>query len=374
MKDAVLERIVTLLRDPATGVRLSAAEWEEAVHVLRDASLLACLCYRAEQWDVLDDYPPYARRHLRAMRTFADRQAQQVRIECDEIAATLRAQGIEPVFLKGAGYTLRDSRNARGRIYTDIDVLVRQEEIDPAQASLRQNLWYSRPLRDYDERYYRRWAHEVPPLRHLKRRTLLDLHHNIVPPISGRAPNPAHLRAAVEVTATGLLVLSPAAATLHSMVHLFTNEDFTNAFRDLIDLYLLIGEFDSDNFWQELTTLAQQTGFSLELYYALRTLQEILDMSVPMSVMQPLQQHVASARREFLVQHVFCRAAGPHHPAVCSRADSFAIQLVYLRGHWIKMPVHILTMHLSIKAWFSLVDRLFGKYQFEKPPGMWVDR
>jgi len=358
--------IVELIRDPAKGQQLDTMQWEEAIHVLREANLLGTLCYLSDRDNLLRGYPAYAQHHLTAMRTYSDRQATQVRYECAEIDKILKAINITPVFLKGAGYTIRGSCNALGRIYTDIDVLVRKEEIEPAQQALKKNMWHSKTLRRYDERYYRRWAHEVPPMKHLFRRTVVDLHHNIVPPISGRAPNPAILRGVFAATSEGLCVLSPPAATLHSLVHLFTNEDFTNAFRDLIDLYLLVNEFGTDAFWDELMRLADVTGFSLELYYGLRLLEENLDSDVPVGVITPLRATYGTRHREWVINRIFCHAVRPHHPSVCGRRQDWAIQAAYLRGHWIKMPLPVLVAHLSVKAWFSLVDRLFGKYQFEK--------
>ena len=35
-------------------------------------------------------------------------------------------------------------------------------------------------LDPYDQRYYRRWRHELPPMQHVKRLTVLDVHHNLV--------------------------------------------------------------------------------------------------------------------------------------------------------------------------------------------------
>jgi hypothetical protein len=36
--------------------------------------------------------------------------------------------------------------------------------------------WLSEELTEHDEKYYRKWAHETPPLRHSKRGTIVDIH------------------------------------------------------------------------------------------------------------------------------------------------------------------------------------------------------
>lgn len=360
-------QLTRLIRDPRTGVSLDERAWVDLIHLLRASDLLGCLYHLADIAGAFEHYPSYARRHLQSMRVYSDRQARQVRLECSEIDAQLSSVGIKPVFLKGAGYTLRGSRNSRGRIYTDIDALVPREEIYKAQAALKHDAWYSPPITDYDERYYRKWAHEIPPMKHLFRRTVLDLHHNIVPPISGRAPNINSLLEGLVTTTEGLLVLSPPAATLHSIVHLFTNEDFTKGFRDLVDLYLLMEEYGDKSYWQGLLSLAKGTGFSNELVYALASLKQVLEYPVPDSVWAELGDSARKLAQGFWAKQVFSRALSPHHPMVCGASEQLAIQLIYLRGHWMKMPVPVLIGHLSVKAGMGLWAKLFGKQHAERP-------
>ena len=303
---------------------------------------------------------------MHSASVYAQRQAQQVRFECLEIAAILNKKDIVPVFLKGAGYTLAGSQNGRGRIYSDIDVLVEKSVIDIAQDSLQKKGWYSKKLNDYDERYYREWAHEVPPMSNIFRGTIIDLHHNLVPPITGRAPDPQLFFDEIIYNQEGLALLSPPAATLHSCVHLFTNEDFTNGFRDLVDLYLLIQEYGDEEYWEKLLKLAEMSGFTLELFYCIEMLKQTFELELPESINQFLSKKYKNFKTDFLIQSVFKRALYPHHPLTFSWENNLANFLVYIRGHWIKMPFHILVMHLSVKSFFSMRDLLFGKYQFDK--------
>ena len=362
-----LAQLISLVREPAIGKGINDEEWVDLIHLLRECDLLGTVCYLADAEGVFEDYSPYARRHLQSMRVYSDRQARQVLYECTEIDAQLSSEGIRPVFLKGAGYTLRGSRNANGRTYSDIDVLVPREEINRAQAALERDAWFSPPITDYDERYYRKWAHEIPPLKHLFRRTVLDLHHNIVPPISGRAPPIGSLLEDLVTTQTGLRVLSPPAATLHSIVHLFTNEDFSNGFRDLVDLYLLMEEYGDESYWRELLSLAKRTGFIPELVFAIVSLQLVLEYQVPENVWTELDENARKRARGFWAAHIFRRSVRPHHRMVCGPAESGAILLTYLRGHWIKMPFPVLVGHLSVKAGMGLWAQFFGKHQAERP-------
>lgn len=357
------ERLVSLIRDPAVGQDFSEKIWEETVHVLRESDLLGTLCHLAQEHGVLSSYSAYAQRHLVAMQVYSQRQARQVAYECELINQSLLNVGIRPVFLKGAGYTLRKSRNSFGRIYGDIDVLVAKEHIDSAQAVMRKDAWYSPPISDYDQRYYRRWAHELPPMKHLTRRTVLDLHHNIVPPVGGRAPDIKKFLRDTVTTGNGTLVLSTPAAVLHSLVHLFNNEDLSSGFRDLIDVYLLLTEFGDTDFWNALLSLGEETGFMPELAYGVALLDRILSYKAPSDVCRRMEKLFNNASNSFLIKQVLAPALRPHHPAVCDRRARWAIQMAYIRGHWIKMPLHILVAHLSIKAWLAISDKMFGKYR-----------
>lgn len=366
MQQTLFSVIVNLFKNPDSGLVLSEKTWEEVVFVLRQGKLLATLYHLASARGSFQKYPDYAKKHLHSASVYADRQAQQVIYECMEITAILKNKNITPVFLKGAGYTLAGSQNGMGRVYTDIDVLVEKSVINIAQDMLQKKGWHSEKLNDYDERYYREWAHEVPPMSNIFRGTIIDLHHNIVPPITGRAPDPSLFFDEVYYTQEGLALLSPAAATLHSCVHLFTNEDFSNGFRDLIDLYLLTQEYGDTEYWKNLFELAEQSGFSLELFYCMSMLKQTFDIVLPESMVQPLLAKYKNFKTDFLIKFVFKRALYPHHALTFSSLNNLASFLVYIRGHWIKMPFHILVMHLSVKFFFLMRDWLFGKHQFDK--------
>ncbi len=366
MKSDILFTIVQLFKNPATGAALDKKQWESIVFILRQTQLLATLYQLALSNDDIQLYPPYARKHLYAASVYAQRQAQQVRFECLEISTTLKAKNIVPVFLKGAGYTLSGSQNGKGRIYSDIDVLVPRQALATAQQLLHKQGWFAKKLNDYDERYYREWAHEIPPMSNVYRGTIIDVHHNIIPPISGRAPDSELFFNEIVYNHQGLAYLSPAAATLHSCIHLFTNEDFTNGFRDLVDLYLLIQQYSQNEYWEKLLKLAEQTGFTLELFYCLDALKQIFGLSVSNPAIDKIYKQHKNMATGFLSHRLFALALCPHHPLVFTYKNSLASFLVYIRGHWIKMPVHILIAHLSVKSFFMSRDFLFGKYQFDK--------
>ena len=88
----------------------------------------------------------------------------------------------------------------------------------------------------YDQRYYRQWMHELPPLRHMTRQTVLDVHHTILPLTAHLKPDPAKLwEAAVGIEGqVNFCVLAPVDMVLHSATHLFHDGELEHGLRDLV--------------------------------------------------------------------------------------------------------------------------------------------
>jgi len=349
---------------PASAVALSEAQWVEVIRVLRHQQLLARYSFRFRDADVFAQLPLYAQHHMRNAEIIADKQYRQVDTEARELTDLLAAIDVTPVFLKGAAYALQPQlKPGLGRTFSDIDILVPKASITAVEQRLALFGYLAEPISDYDQHYYRNWTHEIPPVRHHSRGTVLDIHHNLIPPVSGRAPQITAFQPHIIDTAGGFAVLDLAAITLHSLIHLFFNEDFKNAFRDLTDLHLLFSDF-SDEEWSRIIKLANQTGFLFELMLAGRYCQKILQTSIPVWVCQQLEQYQATTWRMQLLDFIFESTLMPKHPLTSSLKQQFAVFLALLRGHWLKMPVGILLRHLVMKSFFGLRDAIFGKHQF----------
>jgi hypothetical protein len=79
----------------------------------------------------------------------------------------------------------------------------------------------SEELTEHDEKYYRKEAHEIPSLRHGKRRTIVDIHHNIVPIISGHHIDADKFASHSVTKEDGFQRLSYAGMMLHSLIRFF---------------------------------------------------------------------------------------------------------------------------------------------------------
>jgi hypothetical protein len=365
MKKLPQALIPAVLINPSIAIKWSIQVWESAILVLREEKLLASLYHLSKQQEVFSRYPEFAQRHLFSASVYAQRQAKQIHYEASKLTQLLSEDDITPIFLKGANYTLRGSENSHGRICSDIDVLVKKDQINQAEALLIEQNWQSETLTEYDQKYYREWAHEIPPLIHPFRGTVLDVHHNLYLPISGRSPNIDLFLSDLEYTKEGLAVLKLPQTVLHSVIHLFMNEDFSSGLRDLFDIYILVKHYGDDTFWQDIYILAEKTQFVVELQYCLKALQIIFNYECPSLVSTKFTHSVLTYSQQHWAKHVFVNAILSQHPLVVTRKQRVADSLAYFRGHWVKMPLSVLFKHFIVKTYKQLLDQVLGKHQLD---------
>ena len=111
--------------------------------------------------------------HLTAARTVADHERRILSWEVNRIERALAGVNGSCILLKGAAYSILDLGLARGRISSDVDILVPKTSINKVEKALLDHGWDHIKLDDYDQYFYRRWSHELPPLQHRDRGTVL---------------------------------------------------------------------------------------------------------------------------------------------------------------------------------------------------------
>jgi hypothetical protein len=350
---------------PETSLQYTAKQWQQLVLVLRNQQLLACYSAEFKRAGIFEQIPVQTQRHFLNADVLAENHKRHAKFEASELLKTLNnSQRKYFIFLKGAGYTLSEGRVGQTRIYNDIDILTDKPAIDGIEKRLSLLGWLSEELTEHDEKYYRKWAHEIPPLRHGKRGTIVDIHHNIVPIISGRHIDADKFASYSVTTEDGFQILSYAAMTLHSLIHLFFNEDVKKGYRDLIDIHTLMTYHSDGDYWQTLLSLAQETGFQLELFLACRYAAKILQTDIPEFVQNEINQF-CPWNIAFL-DFIYEKSLVPNHPICQPKFFATAEFMILIRGHFQKMPLHILIYHLTCKAGVSLIQSIFGKHVFTK--------
>jgi hypothetical protein len=348
--------LVRSLRQPAASTQLSLAQWDLLIRQARQSGLLARLHGRLQAHDLADTIPSPVRWHFDAALALAHKQQIAVRWEVEQIRGALASLAAPLVVMKGAAYVAAGLPAAQGRLFNDIDILVPRRQLARAEAALMLAGWRSSGLTPYDERYYRRWMHEIPPMEHVRRGTVIDVHHAILPDTARYFPDPEKLLARIEPVADlhGVYVLGAEDRILHSAAHLFHDGELPHGLRDLTDLDLLLThESNTPGFWQRLVTRAHELQLGRPLFYALRYVRYFLDTPVPVDVTRALQPVAPSAPLLRVMDSVFSRALAPVHPSCDDALSPLARHAAYIRAHWLRMPSHLLLPHLLHKAFIS---------------------
>lgn len=342
--------LVAALRDPASAARGTPADCARLFRQARAAGLLA----RLAGLPGAGPWPPAAQGTLAAAARVVRAQHDEIRREVRHLQRALAPLGTPVVLLKGSAYVMAGLPAAQGRVFNDVDILVPKAVLPQAESLLMLAGWLAQPETAYDDRYYRQWMHELPPMTHLQRGTTLDVHHTILPETARLKPDPRLLLAAARPLPDlpGFQVLAPADMVLHSMTHLFMNDDMGHALRDLSDLDLLLRHFASQepDWWSHLTARAQALDLRRPLYWGLRCTQHLLGTPVPAAALHAVQAWAPPAPLRALMDAVWLRAIASPDPEAARPGRGAALGALYLRGHWLRMPPLLLARHLGTKA------------------------
>jgi hypothetical protein len=349
---SVGDLLVDALRRPEALASLDLRSWDQLIRQARSANLLGRIYLLLEARDLIGSVPAPARHHLESARTVAARHVNAVRWEVRCIQEALSEVGVSIILLKGAAYLMAGLPPAAGRLFSDIDILVPKDRLPTVEAALMLHGWGARHHSPYDQRYYRTWMHELPPMRHVTRLSVLDVHHAILPETSRLRPDPMMLREAAHPLGDGnLMVLAPADMVLHSAVHLFHDGEFSSALRDLVDLDLLLRNFTNlPGFWDEVVSRAASLHLSRPLFYALRYTGMILDTPVPAKTL--VEANIGRPPRGVLqlMDILLLRGLRPRHTMCDDWLTAPSLGALYIRAHWLRMPPLLLARHLLHKA------------------------
>jgi hypothetical protein len=352
--------VLRALRDPKSTLSFKLADWDMLVRQGREASLLAHIWITLRKHELIEHIPSQVREHLEWSRVVAERHIEAVRWEVALISKAFADIDVPIILLKGAAYVMAKLPPAKGRIFSDVDIIVPKEKLDAVEANLMLHGWASTHHDAYDQRYYRTWMHELPPMRHIKRLTVIDVHHAILPETAHVRPDPEKLRAEAIALAEDqkLMVLAPVDMVLHSVTHLFHNEQLDHGLRDLVDIDDLLRHFcDLPDFWPTLVLRAEELGLSRTLFYGLRYAKTILHTAVSTEVIDALRVARPNKLILKLMDELFLRALMPTHSSCSDWLTGAARQLLYIRATWLRMPPFLLARHLFHKAFISPKSR-----------------
>jgi Uncharacterised nucleotidyltransferase len=361
-RDAML--LVQALRDPASTRSLDAEGLTALIAMARAEQLIGTLAYRLADEAV----PPKVADILSDARTNAEYQRRSALWEADCARRALADYPGKVVLLKGTAYVAAALQAGEGRHIGDLDIMVAREDLPQVEALLLKKGGWEWVKEDaYDDSYYRDHMHELPPLIHKERDRMIDVHHTILPltararpdagamlaeasaikpvrpePVEGRV---ARTRASTSSARTDqLCVLSPQDMVIHSAAHLFADGDLAGGLRNLWDIHCLLTEFDSANFWTELTNRAKHHQLTEPVARTARLGNHLYGTKIPKDWQR------WNARDKWYIRRLTARD-GWGRPT-----RKFICLIFYIRSHWLRMPPLMLARHLFTK-WRKAKDK-----------------
>lgn len=341
------------VRTPEDVAELPPRDLDLLFRVARRAGVLGRLAARLESSGDLARLPTAAADQLIGRLAMAESRVRLANWELDRIAWAMDSDTETPlVLMKGCTYVVLDLPNAPGRVFVDVDLLTSEDRLEAVEATLNRAGWLSQPLKPYDQNYYRKWTHELPPLTHPEREVEIDLHHNVLPRTARLKPEGAVLlQRARPLPGSRYLVLADEDIVLHAMTHLMFDSDLADKLRDLVDVADLFEHFSAANedFWKLFVERAMELDLERPAYYSLRYCHRLLGTAIPEHVLDATENWGPIAPVRALMDTLAERALFPLHPDRPSRWAKLSRLLLYVRSHWIRMPPWLLAYHLSVK-------------------------
>jgi hypothetical protein len=358
-----------MLLDPSLVPGLTAGQFNQLIPQGRSSRLLASLALEVDSARVMEQVPARVKRHLDSAVLVHTKQRQDLVYDTAKLVDALASVEEKLILLKGGAYLMAELPVARGRLISDIDIIVPRQRIDAVENALNGFGWESSYVDSYNERYYRKWMHEVPPLVNQKRGTTLDLHHSILPPTAAANIDTSLLFENLMEVKPGIFTLSWQDMVIHSATHLFHEGEFHHGLRDVWDLDRMLRDFPGRDpqFWNSLVARARQLDLLGSLFHGLTYSRAIFSTPIPDQVLEEAGSWPRNLRKP-IMDFLFLRAFRPDQPECTLPLTGLALNILYLRSHYLRMPLHLLVPHLVRKSWlrrfgsdFSVTEEKPGK-------------
>lgn len=368
-----LRLLLRAMADPRSCVALDESEWDLLLRAARSARLLGTLATRlgvtvqgvcaieANQTDapgMLENLPQVVQRQLQGALIEARFRRHKLLHVLDAVSDPILGATTVCLALKGAAYVLQESAWAAGRLPADVDLMVPREALDDVEQALLAAGWEFEKQDDYDQRYYREWSHELPPMRCAGMALELDLHHAILPPLGRARPDPRSvIDSSQPVAGCAYRVPSLQDQVLHSAAHLFQDSDGSNRLRDL---------FDFNGLLTDCLGPASTAGRVDGLVHRARELQLAPALALAAAFAAAWCANGAAAavlsgcaatgvRPGRTVCSLLSRVLGPPDPVrPPPLGRALATRALELRALTLRFPPKLLLFHASAKAWRAL--------------------
>jgi hypothetical protein len=348
--------LVSVLVDPGRSAAFDLATWDVVVRAARSAQLLGTLAATLERAGLVDSCPEPVRNHLRAASIESRYLRQMALVEIERVERVLETCGVPFVLLKGAAYIAAGLPLASGRMLRDVDLLVPRARLAEVEAALVDAGWRSdESLDEYDQRYYRAWSHQIPPMRRQGAPLEIDVHHAILPAAGRIHPDADALIRNARTTTRGWKVPEPADQVVHAAVHLFQDSDCTSRLREVVDIDALCRHFAATetDFWATVTRRARLHGAMRPVGYALEFARGWFGTPVGDEFDHAWKRAGMGWRNRWVIGRAQHSLPPPDPDRGRDPAARRAARWMLVRSVWLRMPPWLLAYHAAMKGWRS---------------------
>ena len=322
--------LASILREPQRALSLGSREWTNVISMARAEQLIGTLAHRLDGLEI----PRAAAAILADARASAEQGRTAALWEAEMARRAIAEIRCPVVLLKGTAYVAAGLAAGVGRSIGDLDILVPRDALDAVEQAIIAAGWEWVKPDPYDDAYYRRWMHELPPLIHRERDRMIDIHHTILPLTARITPDAAAMIADSVALANGIAVLNPADMLCHAAAHLFADGDLAGGMRNLWDIHCLIGEYGLDG----VEARARHHGLTAAIRRACHHAYRLYGGDIP-----------AGWRRGDALDALIARRLAARDG--WGRATRPVTRLgFYVRSHWLRMPPVMLARHLWTKG------------------------
>ena len=342
--------LIQLISERITVSSLSYTNWCDVIALSRQLGFLPFLYEKARCEEAIEFLPESVSSQLKSASLEVSRQQESINWHIKQLCAN-NPQPIKSILLKGAAYIAGNKPNAKYRLLSDIDLLVLKDAIGDAELWLFFNGFSISVSDEYDDFYYRQWMHELPPFVNSVSGMTLDLHHNILPLTSKRHIDSTLFFNKAKKVDTNLFLPCDEDLLIHSAVHLIQDSVFNRTLRDLSDQFWLLQDYaERHESTKLLIARSNELGLSNDLAKTLTLMNLVFERQLLKEEKSLIQTELEN--RFFWPLERYCYVTMLTQPVSSDwkLKHFFASSILYLKSHFIKMPLGLLLKHLFVKT------------------------
>jgi Uncharacterised nucleotidyltransferase len=327
--------LVHALCEPGSSRSLDGAGWTNLISMARAESLIGTLAHQLKDVDV----PADVRSVLDDEIDAHDLVKQKALWEAECARRALFGYDGKVLLMKGTAYVAAGLKAGMGRNIGDLDIMVARDDLKPVEDMLLDAGWEWVKPDPYDDQYYREHMHELPPLIHRERDSMIDVHHTTLPLTANPTPDAQGMLDDAVMLENGLYIMSPEDMLCHCAAHLMADGDLAGGLRNLWDMHCLLTEFSREDpgIWEKLGNRAEHHQLGQAVRRSIWHAHDLYGTDIP-PFWQKGEFGMGAFRHRLLARDGYGR-----------ETCKLTRQAFYIRSHWLRMPPLMLTKHLWTK-------------------------